>query len=586
MLGAWLVVRCWLALLPVAASGTGAPEYDSRPFLQALSPAWQKDAARRMGLSQLAELPLYQMEIRLRPIMGELSADITLNFKNRTGRPLEKLVLRVLANTPRLGPEPLLSLLEISADGFETAVQWPHPTTMALSLSPALAPGGRVLVNLKCNTKIPRISGTDAGQTMADLMAEESRAGYGILGQGEGVFNLALFYPLLAAWGPQGWDMAEPTAVGDWVNFDPANYLVKLILPRAMQVASSGFLLGSLPLGDGPEAEQELSLMATAVRHFALQASTRYTAVEKTSGGVRLRALVLDDNRQLAEKLLGEGAAALQTYGDWLGPYPFNELELAEAPLVGGAGGMEYPGLVTLASLLGSPQQPSDPLGGLLQALAGQLQAVEFVVAHEVAHQWFHVQVGSDSGRHPFLDEATVNYLAVMFFEKRHGASAAEQQLYLQMLAPLWMWQSLGGKDGPVDRPAKGFSNQLEYTAFVYGKGALFFHALRLEMKRGPFLRCLRGLAGKYAFRRLTPDELRREVGACHPRGEQLYRHWIEETHLEEDLEKLGLSGDLERLLGQLGGLDDFHNFKFDGTLPPETLQLFEDAIRQLSGGP
>ena len=49
----------------------------------------------------------------------------------------------------------------------------------------------------------------------------------------------------------------------------------------------------------------------------------------------------------------------------------------------------------------------------------------EFVVVHEVAHQWWSAVVGSDSKRHAFLDEALANFSAALYFEVVHGDEAA-----------------------------------------------------------------------------------------------------------------------------------------------------------------
>ena len=41
----------------------------------------------------------------------------------------------------------------------------------------------------------------------------------------------------------------------------------------------------------------------------------------------------------------------------------------------------------------------------------------EFVVAHEVAHQWWNVVVGNDSINNAWVDEALTNYYALIYYE-------------------------------------------------------------------------------------------------------------------------------------------------------------------------
>jgi hypothetical protein len=52
--------------------------------------------------------------------------------------------------------------------------------------------------------------------------------------------------------------------------------------------------------------------------------------------------------------------SALRTFEKIFGPYPYTELEVAESPLIGGAGGVEFPGLITIASMIYANAQGID----------------------------------------------------------------------------------------------------------------------------------------------------------------------------------------------------------------------------------
>ena len=73
--------------------------------------------------------------------------------------------------------------------------------------------------------------------------------------------------------------------------------------------------------------------------------------------------------------------AALQIYTDKFGPYPYREMSIVQAPLT--FKGMEFPSL----SLIGS------------QVYSLYQKDLENLVIHEVAHQWWYNQVGSDQVR-------------------------------------------------------------------------------------------------------------------------------------------------------------------------------------------
>ena len=375
--------------------------------------------------------------------------------------------------------------------------------------------------------------------------------------------------------------------MGDVANFGVANYLVRLRVPKTMVVASSGVQVGEKMLGPGPGDKKEVFLLGTGLRHFALQLSTRYAVREKKVGPVRVRWFHVREHAADADAVLAQAASALGVYQKMFGPYPWPELDVVEAPLTGGAGGMEYPGLVTVAMAL-TGRQAGSPADALLQQVLESTGTVEFVLAHEIAHQWWHALVGSDSARHPFLDEALANYTAVMYFEARHGQEAAARQLGLQLAMPYRVYRMMGGADGRVDRPVEAFSSQLEYAALVYGKGALFYNALRRKLGRKRFIRMLRRYARRHAFRRVEPVDLlqaARGAGARPAAIENLYRRWIEQAHGDEDIGGLDLR-DLDKLLGQLGALQGISNIKIDGQLDPATLKMLQDAVRQLTGGP
>ena len=115
-------------------------------------------------------------------------------------------------------------------------------------------------------------------------------------------------------------------------------------------------------------------------------------------------------------------------------------------------------------------------------------QLLEFVVVHEVAHQWWNAVVGSNSKKHPYIDEAMANYSAILYFEHFHGRKAAEQQMAMQMKVNYQIHRLMGGEDKPVLLPASSFNGPLEYSAIVYGKGALYFDQLRTLMGPEAFL--------------------------------------------------------------------------------------------------
>lgn len=127
---------------------------------------------------------------------------------------------------------------------------------------------------------------------------------------------------------------------------------------------------------------------ATDVRDFTFVADPRLRVAAATVGATRIRAYARTSERRAA--LLRQASRSLVRLERVLGPYPWRVLTVAET-----AGGyaVESPGSIWI------------PRGAATARLP-------WLVAHEIAHQWFFGLVGSDQALQPFADEAPADFLA------------------------------------------------------------------------------------------------------------------------------------------------------------------------------
>jgi aminopeptidase N len=102
---------------------------------------------------------------------------------------------------------------------------------------------------------------------------------------------------------------------------------------------------------------------------------------------------------------------------------------------------------------------------------------MEGTVAHEVGHQWFYNLVGDDQLDDPWLDEALTQFATLQYYADEYGPGG-EQGFRASLEA---RWDNVGRADIPIGLPVAEYSEQ-EYGAIVYGRGPLFFVALREEM--------------------------------------------------------------------------------------------------------
>lgn len=369
------------------------------------------------------------------------------------------------------------------------------------------------------------------------------------------------------------WVAEDGGTIGDLGTDAMAHVRARVVVPRAMQVVSTGLETGSIPVRDvgGRPPRREVTVHAGLVRDFALLVG----ALESTArdvNGVTVRSSYLARDRDAGQRVLAVAASALEIFERRFGAYPYTELDVVEAPLVGGAGGVEFSGLVTVASMFYAPPGDAGPMGALMGGGAGGMEAMqrsmlEFVTAHEVAHQWWHGIVGSDSRRHPWVDESLAQWSAMLWVEERYGAARAQEEATRQVAMNYRTMRMLGMPDAAVDRPASAFGAPIAYAGLVYGKGPYVYSAIRAELGDEAFFAGLAAYVARWRYR-IAPDRGPIDALATGPgarRVRALARRWLDERHGDEDL----------------GGGDQMD--MMSAMLPPEMREQMDDpAVRAL----
>jgi aminopeptidase N len=194
----------------------------------------------------------------------------------------------------------------------------------------------------------------------------------------------------------------------------------------------------------------------------------------------------LPGHEAAAKLVLAHATASLRLYSDLYGSYPYIELDIIEAPL--NLRGMEYSGLV----LIGEDLYQGNQREGLV-----------FLVAHEVAHQWWYGIVGNNPYQHPWLDEGLTEYSAFEYYRSVFGKGEAERLMTARWLIPFD--SAAGSIDGLVDRPAAAF-DPTSYELLVYAKAALFFDALRQQLGEAMYRQVLQTYYTENRYRIATPQ--------------------------------------------------------------------------------
>ncbi|MDD3214867.1 MAG: M1 family aminopeptidase, partial [Eubacteriales bacterium] len=130
-------------------------------------------------------------------------------------------------------------------------------------------------------------------------------------------------------------------------------------------------------------------------------------------------------------------------------------------------------------------------------------EAMERVIVHEVAHQWWCGVVGSDEFNQPWQDEALCQFSLLDYWEAQYGQTARRALQYSIADASMLVTIPQGVTPGsPVDY----FGDMDEYTVVVYERGAEAMCALDTAMN-GTLDEFLADYYDTYAFRLATRDD-------------------------------------------------------------------------------
>jgi len=425
-------------------------------------------------LDALANAPRYLIEAMIDPEGGNVAGRMRLDYVNTTGERLPELVFRLYPNAEAIYGGGSLSVAGVEQAGTSLAGELSEDVTiLSVRLGQPLAPEESVSLDLSFSAQVP----------------SRTSQGYGIFNRALGVLCLAGWYPVLAAYGDDGWDTSPVPDTGDAMLAEISFYEVRLTLPAGYEVVSTGTTLEQ-ESGSGSEGVT-WHVVSGPAREFAVAISDRFQMLETEAGEVRLRlyTLAADEPAVAPDEGLDMLTETFVAYEERFGPYPFVEFDLVEAVVP--IDGYEFSGMAYVDYAKRTRETRQD---------------YRYTVAHEVAHQWWYGLVGNHTVREPWLDEALATYSAFINLEDTRGPEAGASLLA--------SWKDTDGARGPEDPPINSstlaFSTWGPYHATVYTRGALFLDLLRAVLGDERFFTLLRRYQGEYRYRVATTGDFLR----------------------------------------------------------------------------
>jgi hypothetical protein len=540
-------------------------------------------ASLQKALGDLAEAPLYRAALEVDPAARRVNGTLYITYFAKD-RPLEALYLRTTPNSDDPGR---LKIMHATVNGTPALLEQKSPTLYKVRLDPVALPGTGANIELKLQAKVP-----EAPENSESLMPDpdslnQKKADYGAFMAAPEVMSLTGLIPGVVPMNADGTPFAGPSGLGDLASYEPGTYLISVEVPRAYAVRSSGAALGEVPRPDG---RVRFSFGVAGARDLPLFVTKGYEVATTQVDGITVESHYLASDAEAGKRALSYAADALVELQKRLGPYPYTHFRVVEARLTGGAGGMEFPGLVSISTALyrgavdplaalgmGGSLDSLGPLKGLLKGLDQVMQdTLEFTVAHEVAHQWFAMLVGSDPIAEPYTDEPLTQHAALLYLEWKHGKTTANAMRDAQLKMAFQFYRLSGGEDGICERPTSAFGSTGEYAALIYGKAPLLFDAIRKQMGDAAYFKALRAYVDENRWKWAHADTLFKALKG----SEKLRKHWWQEKHADKDMG----TGDLTALMKGLGGPNGIQNLPDGMDIDPATVKQLEELMKALEG--
>lgn len=318
-------------------------------------------------------------------------------------------------------------------------------------------------------------------------------------------------FHMVAQWFPK---LAVREDDGRWAHFafhgnsefyaDFGRYDVTLTVPPRYVVGATGLrtLVERTPQGD------HYRYLAAPVHDFAWVAWDHFHERRATAGDVDLRVLFPPGYDHAAALTVDTLQRGMPEYAARFGPYPYPNLTVVLPPEEAeGAGGMEYPTLITTGAAWWMPDG---------------VRATEYVTLHEFMHQYFYGLVASNENAWPFLDEGFTEYATALGLEALHPRAGSLVDLGpLGVHFDVFAFESLSSASIrhllPVASAAPAFPTFGSYGAHVYPRTATVLRTCERRVGATAFRRAMRAYATRWRFRHPTPDDffavMRDELG-------------------------------------------------------------------------
>ncbi len=343
-------------------------------------------------------------------------------------------------------------------------------------------------------------------------------------------YNITQWYPKPAVYDRKGWHPMPYLDQGEFYA-EFGNFEVQITLPDNYVVAATGDLQNESeiqwlknkkpftrepkpkkqPLQKKAEEENEvpssrktktIQYKQNNVVDFAWFADKTWSVKTDTlklpSGKIiTANAFYYSENADTWRNSIAMIKRAILTKSKWLGEYPYNVVSVVDG---GNGGGMEYPTITLLED-------------------GGSEKALDFVINHEVGHNWFQAILGTNERKHPWMDEGMNTYYDNRYALQQYGNTNIDffqtKSAFLNNRLPddiqHTLLQTVIGvkKDQPIETVSEKF-NILNYNMIAYVKTGDWMKLLEDELGKEVFDRAMQEYYRRWQFKHPYPEDFKK----------------------------------------------------------------------------
>lgn len=269
---------------------------------------------------------------------------------------------------------------------------------------------------------------------------------------------------------PVIWTLSEPYGAMDWWPCkngldDKADSLdVYVTAPSIYKSASNGLLQEELPLNGGTQTRTHWKHRYPIASYLVCFAVTNFSvfnnSVQVGTTNLPMVTYCYPENLTDFQNGTQNVLDALQLFSNYFGEYPFIKEKYGHVQF-GWGGGMEH------------------------QTSTFVINTTEFLVAHELGHQWFGDKITCASWEHIWLNEGFATYLSRIYMEQKYPADVIANRM--AVIEDITSLPNGSVKVDDTTNVGRIFSGRLSYN-----KGSYLLNMLRVKLGDSAFFNGIR----------------------------------------------------------------------------------------------